>query len=191
MTEHLHDPLYRDTPLILSVSGVTKSFDGFKAIDDLNFYLEEGELRTIIGPNGAGKSTFMDIITGRTRPDVGSVTLHERDGHDVNLARLREFEINRLGIGRKFQTPRSTSRTQSTITWCYRSIRTGACLNSVLSRIQPRPRTHYAGAEDGASGGPQGRSGRLAVTWAEAVAGDRHAAGAGSAILLLMSRRPV
>jgi len=104
MSTH-HTPLYRDTPLILSVSGVTKAFDGFKAIDDLNFYLEEGELRTIIGPNGAGKSTFMDIITGRTRPDVGSVTMHEKDGRDYNLAKLREFEINRRGIGRKFQTP--------------------------------------------------------------------------------------
>lgn len=98
-------PLYRDTPLILSVSGVTKSFDGFKAIDDLNFYLEEGELRTVIGPNGAGKSTFMDILTGRTRPDVGTVVLHEKNGHDCDLTKLREFEINRLGIGRKFQTP--------------------------------------------------------------------------------------
>lgn len=103
-TSH-HNPLYRDTSLILSVSGVNKAFDGFKAINDLNFYLEEGELRTVIGPNGAGKSTFMDIITGRTRPDAGSVTLHRNDGHDINLARLREFEINRLGIGRKFQTP--------------------------------------------------------------------------------------
>ncbi len=100
-----HEPLYRDTPLILSVSGVNKAFDGFKAINDLNFYLEEGELRTVIGPNGAGKSTFMDIITGRTRPDVGTVTLHETDGHDKDLTKLREFEINRLGIGRKFQTP--------------------------------------------------------------------------------------
>lgn len=98
-------PLHRDTPLILSVSGVTKSFDGFKAIDDLNFYLEEGELRTVIGPNGAGKSTFMDILTGRTRPDTGSVIFHEQNGRDYNLAKLREFEINRLGIGRKFQTP--------------------------------------------------------------------------------------
>lgn len=102
---HHHNPLYRDTSLILSVSGVNKAFDGFKAINDLNFYLEEGELRTVIGPNGAGKSTFMDIITGRTRPDSGSVTLHGDDGHDINLAKLREFEINRLGIGRKFQTP--------------------------------------------------------------------------------------
>lgn len=104
-THKHHDPLYRDTPLTLSVSGVNKAFDGFKAINDLNFYLEEGELRTIIGPNGAGKSTFMDIITGRTIPDSGTVTFHCKDGHDVNLAKMREFEINRLGIGRKFQTP--------------------------------------------------------------------------------------
>ena len=100
-----HGPLYRDTPLILSVSGVDKAFDGFKAVRDLNFYLEEGELRTVIGPNGAGKSTFMDILTGRTRPDRGTVTLHERDGHDIDLRKLREFQINRLGIARKFQTP--------------------------------------------------------------------------------------
>ena len=75
--------LYRDTPLILSVEGVTKSFDGFKAIDDLSFYLEEGELRTVIGPNGAGKSTFMDILTGKTNPDEGTVTFHLPDGHEA------------------------------------------------------------------------------------------------------------
>jgi len=97
--------LYRDTDLTLSVEGVNKSFDGFKAINDLNFYLGEGELRTIIGPNGAGKSTFMDIITGRTRPDTGTVTFHKPDGHDLDLRKLREYEINRLGISRKFQTP--------------------------------------------------------------------------------------
>ena len=100
-----HTPLYRDTDLVLSIEGVTKSFDGFKAINDLNFYIGEGELRTIIGPNGAGKSTFMDLITGRTRPDEGTLTYHNRDGHDLDLTRLREYEINRLGISRKFQTP--------------------------------------------------------------------------------------
>lgn len=100
-----HPPLYRDTDLVLSIESVTKSFDGFKAIDDLNFYLGEGELRTIIGPNGAGKSTFMDLITGRTRPDDGTLTYHRSDGHDHDLTKLREYEINRLGIARKFQTP--------------------------------------------------------------------------------------
>ncbi|MBK1833063.1 urea ABC transporter ATP-binding protein UrtD [Roseibacillus ishigakijimensis] len=97
--------LYRDTDLTLSVEGVNKSFDGFKAINDLNFYLGEGELRTVIGPNGAGKSTFMDLITGRTRPDEGTLTFHQADGHDLDLTKLREYQINRLGISRKFQTP--------------------------------------------------------------------------------------
>jgi urea transport system ATP-binding protein len=88
------------TDFILTAEGVNKSFDGFKAIDDLNFYLDKGELRTIIGPNGAGKSTFLDLITGRTRPDTGTI---EYGGTPVT--KLREYEIYRLGIGRKFQTP--------------------------------------------------------------------------------------
>jgi urea transport system ATP-binding protein len=86
---------------ILSLEGVNKEFDGFKAINDLNFYMDEGELRVIIGPNGAGKSTMLDIITGRTRPDTGKVEF----GRDTDLTRLNEYQINRLGIGRKFQTP--------------------------------------------------------------------------------------
>jgi urea transport system ATP-binding protein len=86
---------------ILSLEGVNKTFDGFKAISELNFYLDEGELRVIIGPNGAGKSTMLDIITGRTRPDTGKVEF----GRSVDLTRLNEYQINRLGIGRKFQTP--------------------------------------------------------------------------------------
>jgi urea transport system ATP-binding protein len=86
---------------ILSLEGVNKTFDGFKAISNLNFYMDEGELRTIIGPNGAGKSTMMDIVTGRTRPDTGKVEF----GRDTDLTKLNEYQINRLGIGRKFQTP--------------------------------------------------------------------------------------
>ena len=86
---------------ILTLEGVNKTFDGFKAITDLNFYMDEGELRTIIGPNGAGKSTMMDIITGRTKPDTGKVEF----GLDTNLTLMNEPQINRLGIGRKFQTP--------------------------------------------------------------------------------------
>jgi len=86
---------------ILSLEGVNKTFDGFKAISDLNFYMDDGELRVIIGPNGAGKSTMLDIITGRTRPDTGKVEFKR----DTDLTRLNEYQINRLGIGRKFQTP--------------------------------------------------------------------------------------
>jgi urea transport system ATP-binding protein len=86
---------------ILMLEGVNKTFDGFKAISDLNFYMDEGELRVIIGPNGAGKSTMMDLITGRTQPDSGKIEFGTGD----DLTRLNEYQINRLGIGRKFQTP--------------------------------------------------------------------------------------
>ena len=86
---------------ILYVEGLSVSFDGFKAIDDLNLYLREGELRCIIGPNGAGKTTLMDIITGKTRPDSGSVYF----GQNIDLLQFSESEIAQLGIGRKFQKP--------------------------------------------------------------------------------------
>src|SRR5581483_7877357 len=86
---------------ILTAEGVNKTFEGFKAISDLNFYMDEGELRVVIGPNGAGKSTMLDLITGRTRPDTGKIEF----GKDTDLTRLNEYQINRLGIGRKFQTP--------------------------------------------------------------------------------------
>lgn len=88
-------------PLLLAAEGVNKSFAGFHAVRSLNFYLEPGELRTVIGPNGAGKTTFLDLITGRTKPDTGSITWMDR----TELASLNEYEIFRLGIGRKFQTP--------------------------------------------------------------------------------------
>ncbi|MCB0162403.1 MAG: ATP-binding cassette domain-containing protein, partial [Caldilineaceae bacterium] len=98
---NLSSPIPRK-PFLLAAEGLSRSFDGFKAINDLNFYLDEGELRTVIGPNGAGKTTFLDLITGRTKPDEG--TLKWDDGkHD--LLRMSEYEIYRLGIGRKFQTP--------------------------------------------------------------------------------------
>lgn len=87
---------------LLEVAGVTKSFDGFRAIDDLSFSIGEPELRAVIGPNGAGKTTFMDIVTGKTRPDAGRVTWAE-DNRD--LTRMGEAGIARAGIGRKFQKP--------------------------------------------------------------------------------------
>ncbi len=90
---------------LLSVEDVSKTYDGFKAITNLNFYLYEGELRTVIGPNGAGKSTFFDLITGRAKPDTGKLDFGVDPLTSHDLTRLNEFEINRLGIGRKFQTP--------------------------------------------------------------------------------------
>src|SRR6201986_3543390 len=88
-------------PALHVVRNVNKTYDGFKAISNLNFTLAEGELRTVIGPNGAGKSTFFDLITGRARPDTGSI----RFGASIDLTKLKEYQINRLGVGRKFQTP--------------------------------------------------------------------------------------
>ncbi len=88
-------------PFLLAAEGVNKTFSGFKAITNLNFYLDPGELRTVIGPNGAGKTTFLDLITGRTKPDTGRFEFEAT--HDVT--RMNEYQIYRLGIGRKFQTP--------------------------------------------------------------------------------------
>ncbi len=86
---------------ILYVEDLSVSFDGFKAIDNLNLYIRDGELRCIIGPNGAGKTTLMDIITGKTRPDTGSVYF----GQNIDLLQFTEPEIAQIGIGRKFQKP--------------------------------------------------------------------------------------
>ena len=88
-------------PFLLAAEGLNKQFSGFKAITNLSFYLDEGELRTVIGPNGAGKTTFLDLITGRTKPDTGTLTFDK----EHELSRMSEYEIYRLGIGRKFQTP--------------------------------------------------------------------------------------
>ncbi|MGB5446576.1 MAG: urea ABC transporter ATP-binding protein UrtD [Psychromonas sp.] len=87
--------------MILYVEGVSVSFDGFKALNDLNLYINDGELRCLIGANGAGKTTLMDVITGKTRPDTGKVSF----GQQVDLLQLNEAEIARAGIGRKFQKP--------------------------------------------------------------------------------------
>lgn len=97
------DELQPDTSkgIVLYVENLSVSFDGFKAINNLNLYIKEGELRCIIGPNGAGKTTLMDIITGKTKPDTGSVFF----GQNINLLNFTEPEIAQIGIGRKFQKP--------------------------------------------------------------------------------------
>ena len=87
---------------LLTVSGVSVTFDGFRAINNLSFTIAPCELRAVIGPNGAGKTTFMDIVTGKTRPDSGTVTWGETGR---SMLRLSEAEIARAGVGRKFQRP--------------------------------------------------------------------------------------
>jgi len=87
--------------VILYLEAISVSFDGFKALNNLNLTIDAGELRCIIGPNGAGKTTMMDVITGKTRPDAGTCFF----GQTLDLTRMTEPEIAHAGIGRKFQKP--------------------------------------------------------------------------------------
>jgi urea transport system ATP-binding protein len=85
---------------VLAIEGLTVSFDGFKAVDDLNLYIDRNEVRVVIGPNGAGKTTVLDLICGKTKATAGSIQFENRE-----LTKMREFDIVRAGVGRKFQNP--------------------------------------------------------------------------------------
>src|SRR5246127_1108238 len=85
---------------LLAVEALTVSFDGFKAVNDLSFYVEENEIRVIIGPNGAGKTTVLDLICGKTKATSGSIQFRNQE-----LTRMKENQIVQAGVGRKFQTP--------------------------------------------------------------------------------------
>jgi urea transport system ATP-binding protein len=85
---------------VLAIEGLTVSFDGFKAVDDLNLYIDRNEVRVVIGPNGAGKTTVLDLICGKTKATTGSIQFENRE-----LTKMREFDIVRAGVGRKFQNP--------------------------------------------------------------------------------------
>jgi len=101
MTPKIVEGLNLNQGTVLYMEDVSVSFDGFKAINNLNFYVNAGELRCLIGPNGAGKTTMMDIVTGKTRPDTGTCWFGSR----MNLLQMSESEIAQAGIGRKFQKP--------------------------------------------------------------------------------------
>ena len=88
------------TDFLLAVEALTVSFDGFKAVDDLSFYVDPGEIRVIIGPNGAGKTTALDLICGKTRATSGSIKFRGRE-----LTEMKEHQIVHAGVGRKFQNP--------------------------------------------------------------------------------------
>src|SRR4030088_910402 len=85
---------------LLAVEGLTVSFDGFKAVNDLSFYVDDNEIRLIIGPNGAGKTTVLDLICGKTKATWGSIHFRDKD-----LTKMKENQIVQAGVGRKFQTP--------------------------------------------------------------------------------------
>ncbi|MBO0757651.1 MAG: urea ABC transporter ATP-binding protein UrtD [Bradyrhizobiaceae bacterium] len=148
----------RMTPSLLYLDGVTVSFDGFRALNNLSFTLSAGEMRAVIGPNGAGKTTMMDVVTGKTRPDAGDVFF---DGSQ-DLTRLDETEIAELGIGRKFQKPtvfdmhtvednirlalKSDRRVRATLMW-RESREESARINAILETIRLAPlRDRIAGS---------------------------------------------
>ncbi|MEW6393025.1 MAG: ATP-binding cassette domain-containing protein, partial [Pseudomonadota bacterium] len=85
---------------LLAVEALTVSFDGFKAVNDLSFYVDENEIRVIIGPNGAGKTTVLDLICGKTKATSGSIQFRNQE-----LTKMKENQIVQAGVGRKFQTP--------------------------------------------------------------------------------------
>jgi len=89
-----------NTDFTLAVEDLTVSFDGFKAVDSLNLYLDKNELHVVIGPNGAGKTTVLDLICGKTKSTEGSIKFLGQE-----LTKMAEHEIVRAGVGRKFQTP--------------------------------------------------------------------------------------
>ncbi len=135
---------------LLYLNGISVSFDGFKALNNLSFAIENGEMRAIIGPNGAGKTTMMDVVTGRTRPDTGDVYF---DG-TADLSKLDESQIAELGIGRKFQKPtvfemhtvkdnillalKADRRARATLLWRDTS-ETDSRINSILEIIRLKP----------------------------------------------------
>ena len=89
-----------NTDFVLAIEDLTVSFDGFKAVDGLNMYIDHNELRVVIGPNGAGKTTVLDLICGKTKSSSGSIKFKNRE-----LTKMPEHQIVRAGVGRKFQTP--------------------------------------------------------------------------------------
>ena len=162
---------------ILYLEDVHVSFDGFKAINGLNLDIAPGELRCIIGPNGAGKTTMMDIITGKTRPDKGSVFF----GSTIDLLRHNEPQIAQLGIGRKFQKP--TVFEQLTV---FENLELAlkthkGVQHSLFFRLDSAQSDRLAGIlHTHPPGQRSSPPGRRAQPRPEAVAGDRHAADAGA-----------
>jgi urea transport system ATP-binding protein len=142
------------TTALLYLDGVSVSFDGFRALNELSFLIEPGEMRAIIGPNGAGKTTMMDVVTGKTRPDSGDVYF-EQGAYD--LSRLDETEIAELGIGRKFQKPtvfdmhtvgdnlllalKDDRRVRATLWWTSTSAQTRR-IDDILDTVRLMPYRH-------------------------------------------------
>jgi urea transport system ATP-binding protein len=167
--------------VILYLEDVSVSFDGFKALDRLDLYINEGELRSVIGPNGAGKTTMMDVISGKTRPEQGRVYFGQR----IELTQLSENEIAHIGIGRKFQKPTvflehtafenlelAMHHDKGVWTSLYAKLTAEQCerIDNVLETI---------GLQE-----QKNRQGGIAFPWSKTVAGNWHASDAGPTIVV-------
>jgi urea transport system ATP-binding protein len=169
---------------ILYVEGVSVSFDGFKALNDLSFTLDAGELRCVIGPNGAGKTTMMDVITGKTRPDSGRLFL----GQTIDLTQLTEYEIARRGIGRKFQKP-TVFESHTVSENLELAMKADKGVWATLFNRASAARVTGTGCQRIGLPSADSLAGLLSHGQ-EAAAGNRHVADAGPADPLLMSRSP-
>ncbi len=160
---------------LLAVEGLTVSFDGFKAVNDLSFYVEENEIRVIIGPNGAGKTTVLDLICGKTQATAGSIRFRGKE-----LTALKENQIVKAGVGRKFQTPvdlRRSHRVREPRNLL--SARPHRVRRARLQARRGRARAGGGGRRDDLPEGSPRHERRSAQPRAEAMAGDRHAADPG------------
>ena len=165
------------TSALLYLNGVTVSFDGFRALNNLSFAIEPGEMRAIIGPNGAGKTTMMDVVTGKTRPDLGDVLF---DG-SYNLTKLDEAEIAELGIGRKFQKPTvfESHTVNDNLELALKADRRARAALVVAGK-PGRAAPHRRAVADHSPDGGARPLGRQPVARPKAMARNRHAAGAGA-----------
>ena len=145
---------------LLEVSGVSVTFDGFKAINNLSFSIGHRELRAVIGPNGAGKTTFMDIVTGKTRPDEGRVVYGEKS---QSLLAMSESRIAQAGIGRKFQRPTvfEDQTVGDNLMMALKNKRSPFAVLAFRPKQADRERVNELAAEIGLSGAIDRKSGEL------------------------------
>lgn len=145
---------------LLEVSGVSVTFDGFKAINNLSFSIGHRELRAVIGPNGAGKTTFMDIVTGKTRPDEGRVVYGEKS---QSLLAMSESRIAQAGIGRKFQRPTvfEDQTVGDNLMMALKNKRSPFAVLAFRPKQADRKRVNELAAEIGLSGAIDRKSGEL------------------------------
>ncbi len=145
---------------LLEVSGVSVTFDGFKAINNLSFSIGPKELRAVIGPNGAGKTTFMDIVTGKTRPDEGRVIYGDKS---QSLLAMSESRIAQAGIGRKFQRPTvfEDQTVGDNLMMALKNNRNPFAVLSFRPKKADRERVNELAAEIGLSGAIDRKSGEL------------------------------